>query len=210
MRRERLSFCPQAAKRDDEGPFSLRDSETLGNIGVVGVLATAVVVGGALVIFNPYAGQNIKQETIKVAKVPEPLPSKSKATVKAAAAPNVAAKPTPAPAPKKPTPVPTPAPVAKKAPSRSDTGGIDTISLVGGLAVVAAVGGGVAYFSQNFSENGTQQAPVAATDAEMPSTDANTPPTEGATENASSEGTPPPPDAEDARTWISEWRNSQK
>lgn len=219
-RRERLCFGPPAVKSrgDKEEPFSLRDSETLGNLGVVGVLATAVIVGGALVIFNPYAGQNIKQETIKVAKVPEPLPSKpesKKSPFKPAAAPEVAAKPTPTPAPiiastpapafKKPAPPPKPAPAVKK-PSRAPPakGGFDTGSLVGGLAVVAAVGGGVAYFASSFSENGAEQAPAAA------SADANTPPTEA--EKSSSEETPQANEAnvEDARTWISEWRDSQK
>lgn len=232
-RRERLNICPPLEARSNGpnkgggGPFSLRDSETLGNIGVVGVLATAIVVGGALVILNPYAGQKIKQETIKVAEVPTPLPSKpQKSSVKPPPAPPIAAQPIPKPAAPpvaaKPKPKPTPAPAPKKPSAavakpavkakpaaQSDQGGSST-SLIGGLVAVAAIGGGVAYFARNSEENG-----VATTTAAESAAPATTPIAEAPSEGSSNESPEAAADTEEnkmteAKEWIAEWRKRQE
>jgi len=192
--------------RDDDAPFSLRDSETLGNIGVIGVLATAVVVGGALVIFNPYAKQNVQQETIEVAEVPTPLPAKpEKSTPFAPAAPSVAppvAVTPPAPAPKK-APPSQPAVQPKKA-VQSGQGGVSTSSLVGGFIIVAALSGGVAYYSRNMT-TGDEVSP------ETNAAPASNAPSAG---EASGEPAAAVEKSEDrvaeAREWISEWREGQK
>lgn len=226
-RRERLGFCPPLEARSNgpnksgEGPFSLRDSETLGNIGVIGVLATAVVVGGALVILNPYAGQKIKQETIEVAEVPTPLPSKpAKSFVKPPPAPPIAAQPIPKPVtpPVAATPKPTPpavpkTPVAKpavkaKPAAQSDQGGSNS-TLIGGLVALAAIGGGAAYFvSSSGEENGVATTTAAESAAASPIAEA---PSEGSSNESSAAAEETGEEKMmEAKEWIAEWRKEQK
>lgn len=232
-RRERLNNCPPLEARSngpnksgDDEPFSLRDSETLGNIGVVGVLATAVVVGGALVILNPYAGQKIKQETIKIAEVPTPLPAKpQKSFVKPPPAPPIAAQPIPKPATPpvvttpKPAPAPAPAPkkpsatvalpaVKAKPAAQSGQGGSNT-TLIGGLIAVAAIGGGVAYFARNSEENGfgTTTAAESESSAAAPNAEA---PSEGSSNESAAAADTGEDKMTEAKEWIAEWRKRQE
>lgn len=219
-RRERLGLCPPLEARSngpnksgDDGPFSLRDSETLGNIGVVGVLATAIVVGGALVILNPYAKQKIKQETIEVAEVPTPLPAKpQKSFVRPPPAPPIVAQPIPKPAapPVATTPKPAPAPVpsvVKAKPAAQSEGGSNT-SLIGGLIAVAAIGGGVAYFARNIGEEGGFAMPTATDSTATPTADA---PSEGSSNESPGAAADTGEEKKlEAKEWIAEWRKSQE
>eukprot|EP00210_Caulerpa_lentillifera_P008166 g7799.t1 len=215
--RNRIRFTPHASKgpSEEDTGFSLKDNETLVNIGVAGVLGTAVIVGGALVIFNPYAKQEVNQETIEVAVVPEPF-GVSKDTTSSqpqspagnnvqnlSPAPSVQEAPPPVTPP--PPPVPTSSlPIDSKKPlvSSSEIGagktsntGVGTIAAV--CALVAAVGGGVVLYGKATTED-DQDAQVK--EASMGTT---SPASTGAADESNEAG------SQEAKEWIANWKSKQ-
>lgn len=200
IRKERtiLSFPALNAKNKGNGddPFSLKDSETLGNIGILGVLATAVVVGGALVVFNPYAGQVINQETIEVAEVPEPLPDSGNSS-------SPPSRPAPAVAALSQTGGTTfikdRSSLQKRSSFQSGQSGGNPGLLLGLVLLVGAGAAGAYFFSTKAAIPGET---AGATGATMPSpaTNAPTPVAAGGV----------PPNVQEAREWIQKWRESQK
>lgn len=97
------------------------------NISLAGVLGTALVVSGALVLSNPYAGQKIEQVTIEKARLPEnvvalirsqgPVESKETIVAEVKIAPELSIvkeeKASPVVTPALPTATPPPPPITK-------------------------------------------------------------------------------------------------
>ncbi|GMH42568.1 hypothetical protein BSKO_10487 [Bryopsis sp. KO-2023] len=119
----------KVAPKKGSRPSPPVDADTAGLAAVVGF---GVAVFGALVVFNPYASQQVNQTTVKVAEIPKPAPRKAPVTESSAgsekksdsggfgglfaqtkvAPPVKEAAPPPPPAPK-----PAPPPVVAKAPA---------------------------------------------------------------------------------------------
>jgi len=182
-------------------------------------VGTALIVGGALVIFNPYAKQQVKQETIEVAVVPEPLGFRKTPDSRTPAT-TVPETPKPNPAPvieapiikEAPTVAPPPPPVStttrkplvqaseNTSVEKTSNTGIGTI--VGVCALVAAVGGGAAVFGKASGDEASPPSEVpasTATTAETPTSDETPKPVEASPESG----------PEDAKQWIQNWKNKQ-